>query len=83
MKYIVYIICNQHGKKYIGHSSNFNLRLQYHNNNKSFYTKNKGPWKLIYKEIFQTRSEAMKREKFLKKQKGGDTLKNIIKHYSL
>ena len=78
MTYFVYIIENQYGAKYIGQTFNLELRLERHNDGEVFSTKNKGPWKVIYREEFATRGEAMKREKFLKKQKGGDSLKHII-----
>ena len=82
MKYTVYILENQHSALYIGQTSNVYYRIKAHNENKVFSTKNRGPWKLIYTEEFETRSESMRREKFLKKQKGGDVLKRIIKKNS-
>ncbi|HLC89665.1 MAG TPA: GIY-YIG nuclease family protein [Patescibacteria group bacterium] len=80
MKYTVYIIKNQHGALYIGQTGNIYNRLTSHNEGKVFSTKNRGPWYLIYSEEFNSRSEAMKREKFLKKQKGGDVLKRIVEN---
>jgi putative endonuclease len=42
--------------------------------------KQKGPWRLIYSEEHATRSEAMKREKFLKSGQGREWIKdNILK----
>lgn len=43
-------------------------RLEFHNTDKSKYTSGKGPWVLVYQEEYETRSEAMKREKQLKRQ---------------
>lgn len=31
-----------------------------------FYTSGRRPWKIVYKETFESRGEAIKREKFLK-----------------
>ena len=78
MKYYTYIIENKYGAKYIGQTSNIYLRLERHNENKVFSTSNMGPWKLVYSERFGSRGGAMKRERLLKKQKGGDVLKRII-----
>jgi len=43
-------------------------RLQFHNENKSKYTSNKDPLVLVYTESFVNKTEALKREKMLKKQ---------------
>lgn len=43
-------------------------RLEAHNLGMSIYTRGKGPWKLVYIEEFSTRTEALKREKMLKRQ---------------
>ena len=50
------------GKYYIGSTDNIELRLIRHNRGYSRYTKGKGPFKLVYKEEFESRSEAKKRE---------------------
>ena len=65
--YIVYIIENQDNRLYIGSTSNLEQRLLSHNNplNKG-WTNTKGPWKIIYTEVYDTQSEALNREKSLK-----------------
>ena len=75
--YTVYIIQNPQGILYKGHTNNLERRIREHNiSNSRFsrYTKNKGPWKLIYQECFSTRKEAMKREKYFKTGKGREEL---------
>jgi len=64
---------------YIGFTSNLNQRLEYHNYGKSRYTSKKMPWKIVYTENFKTRSEAIRREKFLKKQRNHEFYKKLIK----
>jgi putative endonuclease len=54
------------GKYYIGSTGDFQSRLAEHNSNKSPYTRNRGPWKMIYKEPFATLSLARKREQEIK-----------------
>ncbi len=67
--HFVYIIYSEtFGIYYKGETSDISARLSAHNQNKSNYTANKGPWKLVYLEKLSTRSEALKREKMLKKQ---------------
>jgi putative endonuclease len=78
MIYIVYILKNLKNRRYIGQTNKLNERLLEHNANKSEYTKNRGPWGLIFKKDFATRKEAIVFEKLLKKQKGGNGLKKII-----
>ena len=51
------------GKTYIGQTHNLENRIKVHNEGKSPYTKGRGPWVLIYFEEFNTRAEAMEREK--------------------
>jgi putative endonuclease len=76
--YFVYIICNQHSVFYIGYTGNLQSRLKSHNENRNFYTRNKGLWKIIYIKEFSSRGEAMRWEKYLKKQKGGNGLKKLL-----
>lgn len=81
----VYVIQSEStGKIYIGQTSNIEFRLRRHNkellyNPKSYTSKNKGPWKLVYNETFQTRREAIKREKYLKSHAGRNYLWSEIK----
>jgi len=70
-------------KIYIGYTSDLENRLKQHNGilkNKtsSFTSKNKGSWVLIYKEIFATRKEALKREKELKSYRGREFVRKLI-----
>ena len=58
------------GKFYIGQTENLANRLWAHNAGLSPYTRNRGPWEMLYSEEFETRSEAMRREKFLKSGEG-------------
>ncbi|MBI5357374.1 GIY-YIG nuclease family protein [Candidatus Saccharibacteria bacterium] len=75
----VYVLTNQSGTRYVGQTKDIDKRIVAHNTNMSRYTKNKGPWKLVYSEDFETRSEAMKREKYFKTGKGRELLDNLPK----
>jgi len=52
--------------------------MKRHNKGKVRYTKKYIPWKLEYYEEFNSRGEAMKREKFLKKQKCKEFYNKLI-----
>jgi putative endonuclease len=84
--FYVYVIKNsQNGKIYIGQTSNLEKRLKRHNGQlsnkrKSFTYKNKGSgeWILVYKEEFEERKDALKREKELKSFQGRKFLRDKI-----
>ncbi|MBU0457877.1 GIY-YIG nuclease family protein [Patescibacteria group bacterium] len=78
--YYVYVLQNSQGILYKGQTSDLIKRIQQHNdpNSSLSYTRNRGPWTLVYKEELLTRSEAIQKEKFLKTGKGRDFLKAIV-----
>ena len=85
MPYWVYILQNEiTGKLYKGQTSDMKSRLERHNTHEfgsmRYTYKHKGPWRLIHSEEHSTRSDAMKREKFLKSGQGREWIKsNILK----
>jgi len=83
MPYWVYILQNEiTGKLYKGQTSDLERRIERHNTHESGsrrYTNiQKGPWQLIHKEKYSARSEAMKRERFLKSGQGREWIKDDI-----
>ncbi len=82
--YTVYVLYSEKfDKTYIGFTNQLILRFYQHNeySNKG-YTKRFRPWKVLYCEWFQTKSEAMKREKWLKSGVGRSFIKNNIAAWS-
>jgi putative endonuclease len=79
--FFAYVIQNQNGILYKGHTTDLKSRIEMHNigNEFSRYTKNRGPWMLVYFEEFQTATEAILREKFFKSGKGREFLKQVLK----
>jgi len=68
--YIVYIIQSLKDESYyIGQTENINKRIARHNAGKNNYTKKKLPWKLVYTEEYNSRAEAMARERGIKNKK--------------
>jgi len=77
--YYIYILKSEiNGKYYIGSTNNIEDRIKRHNTGQSKYTSKYKPWKLIYSETYQNRSEACKRELEIKKYKGGIQFKNLL-----
>ena len=65
-------------KFYTGHTNNLEERLGDHNSRKSKYTSRFKPWEIIYSETFETKKEAIQREKYFKSAAGRSWLKNKI-----
>ena len=83
MKFKVYILQSEKDVTYyIGYTTDLNRRLTEHNSGKSIYTSGKIPWEVVYYEIFPTKTEALKREKFLKKQRNRTFYENLIQDFS-
>ena len=79
MQCVVYILWFiKDGSKYIGYTGDFSRRMSNHIHGRSQYTSRKGPFKLIYVELFTLKREAKAKEKFLKSRKGRNYLKKYF-----
>ena len=67
LHYVYIIHSTSLDKYYKGYSLNPESRVCQHNNNESRYTRNKGPWVLVYKQSYTNKKDALIREKVLKK----------------
>ncbi|GGD56413.1 hypothetical protein GCM10011361_23700 [Muriicola marianensis] len=77
MKYFVYVLKSLNfDRNYVGFTRNPVRRLKQHNGGKNKSTKPYLPWELILCEEFDTKEEAIKREKFLKTCKGREYIKS-------
>ena len=79
MYHYVYILKTLDGylnKTYVGYSIDVNSRLKKHNSSKGAKATRGYKWKIIYKKRFLSKSEAIKSEILLKKNR---TLRNKIK----
>ncbi|MGB5691859.1 MAG: GIY-YIG nuclease family protein [Flavobacteriaceae bacterium] len=66
---VVYILYSSSLKKYyVGQTSNLEDRINRHNKGRSKYTKPGIPWKLVWKVSCDSRSEAMRLERRIKKR---------------
>lgn len=72
--FFVYILKSDSlNKYYVGHTDDIDKRISEHNSKRKHWTSNANDWCLFYKEEFESRSEAMKRERYIK------SFKNIKK----
>ncbi len=62
---------------YVGYTNNLQKRVDLHNNNKGAKFTRGRKWKLIYKEKFYTKKEAISREYYIKNNR---SLRNKIKN---
>ena len=81
MSYFVYLLGNKKNSKlttYVGYTNNLKKRLNLHNRSMGAkYTRGR-KWKIIYSEKYTTKSEAISREHYIKKNR---KLRNLIKNY--
>jgi putative endonuclease len=78
MTHSVYILESETlGLHYKGYTTNISRRLWEHNEGLSRYTRNKGPWKLVFLKEFETKKEALIYERMIKRA-NSECLKNII-----
>jgi putative endonuclease len=79
MEYFVYILESENdGRHYKGQTSDIDKRIKEHNSGKTKSTKGYMPWKLVYFETFETREEAVLREKYFKTGSGREFLKEKL-----
>jgi putative endonuclease len=80
MKYFIYILQSEKdGTYYIGHTSDLEARLRRHNQGRSAYTRDRAPWKLLYKEGLNSKAEAMRREKEIKARKSRKFIEQLVR----
>ena len=77
--YTVYVIKSKvNDRLYVGYTENIIERLNSHNSGKVRSTKAYKPYTLVYKEEYENKTEARKREIFLKSGKGRELVKAKI-----
>ena len=78
MNYYVYMLKSKGNKPvtYVGYTNNIKNRIKLHNTGKGAKFTRGRQWKLIYKEIFKTKKEAISREYYIKNNR---TLRQKLK----
>ncbi len=80
--YYVYVLRSTNKDfMYVGITSDLVKRLGEHNSNKVKSTKADSPYELIFYEAYRDKSDAYRREKYLKTTKGKTTLKTMLKSF--
>jgi len=83
-RFFVYIIkSTTSGKTYTGFTTDLENRLKQHNGNVGGYTKNRGPWEIVWFGAFRERQLAEKFEMYLKKGSGIAFARKRLIDYSL
>ena len=79
MSFFTYILqSDQDGSYYIGSSQDPDERLIKHNRNHAGYSSRKRPWRIVWKQEFSCREEAIKMELPIKKQKSKSYIESLI-----
>ena len=65
---------------YVGVCADLEIRLERHNSGWGKYTKRGIPWKIVHFENFLTKSEALKRERQIKKMKSRKYIESILEN---
>ena len=78
--YYTYVLYSpQFNKIYVGFSNDVTNRIAAHNAiSNSGWTSHYRPWEILYSEIAENKSEAMKREKQLKSSRGRNFIWNLV-----
>jgi len=79
MYYIYILYSTKIDKYYIGYSENPDKRLEFHNSEyNKIWSKRGQPWKLKIKIAFETKTEALKAEKSIKRKKSRAYIEAVI-----
>jgi len=78
MYYTYIIYTDSNNQYYVGYTHNLKLRIERHNLGWSQSTKSGIPWRLVYHEEYPAKSEAMSREREIKKWKSRKLIEKLI-----
>lgn len=81
MFYTYVLQSNKSGKWYIGYTGDLRKRFKDHNQNRSTYTSNRGPYEIIYYEACLNEDDARSRELYLKSGVGRRYLNSRLKRF--
>ena len=77
--YSVYILYSESRKKYyIGSTGELQRRVSQHNSSRYGFTAVGRPWRLVYSAEYLTKTEALRREHYLKSMKSSRFIENLI-----
>ena len=77
--YYVYILHSEKRQRYyVGSTWDLDKRLIQHNSSHKGFTSVGGPWKLVYSETCETKTEALKRERYFKRMKSATFIEGLL-----
>lgn len=79
--FYTYVLQNKNGRLYTGFTSDLRKRFKEHNTRRSKYTKDAGPYELIYYEACVSAADARVREEYLKSGTGKRYIKSRLKRF--
>lgn len=79
--YVYVLQSTKDGTWYTGCTQDLRKRLEQHNDGKAGYTKDRGPYALIYYEACRSVDDAFARERYLKSGMGKRYLRNRLKRF--
>ena len=79
MPHFIYILqSKKDGKYYIGETADVAARLLFHNSGRQRSTKGRIPFVLVLADQYETKQEALLREKQIKSWQGGNSFKQLL-----
>ncbi len=83
MFYYVYVLqsIKYPDKLYVGSTHDLKKRVAKHNRADNFSTAPYIPWRLIFYEAYLYKEDAIRRERYLKTNKGSKVIKQMLKEY--
>jgi len=81
MHYVYVLRSLKDRKLYIGYSGNLKRRFSDHQNGEVRSTRPRRPFELAFYESYKIKSDAKRREKYFKTNKGKSTIKMMLKDY--
>ena len=77
--YTLYILYSRSiDRYYVGYTDSMVRRLAEHNRKKGKFTDKGIPWEIVYQEVYESKKEAMNREKVIKRMKSRSFIINLI-----
>jgi putative endonuclease len=82
LMFTVYILYSKSfDRYYVGYTNDLERRISEHNRKKGKFTDAGIPWEVVHTELFQTRKEAMEREKNIKSKKSKSFILEILNNW--
>jgi len=66
------------GRFYVGHTNDLERRLEEHQRGQTTSTRNRGPWKVVLREEFESKKAAAERERQIKSWKSRVGIQALI-----